>query len=500
MTSTSTIRAVVSWKRFLALLICGVTAINSFGADAGEPSPEEIRMQNQYVEYRLQQGEIYKIYVKQNDGVTTIQFPAKISEIAGKNISVDGKGTDFQIAVQPGKNYFSVTAQTAGATGTLSVTYNRQIYILYLIQSDREAYASVVFGAGGGARNYTNNVVSRTPKVTPARLVSLIDMAKKYDALKESYPDAVAGVEQARFRNRYRCGKYDIHLDEAYRFEEEDTIIFKLRLVNLTAEEIKYDKHSFSAHAGDSVYYMSVSDAAGFIPPRSEVYAWFGITSTPRGGRNNLRTDNDWLIALTTQDMHLENIQSVQDELKEKERLAAETAALRERQAKEAGEQIQTARKLMEEIERQQKTLDETKAEIQKSFAELQSKLNTELAAAEADRRAAGSLLEQARVREEAARRKSLEADEKPAAADSMRVEPKPQIEQDREENHPSADSEIPAMESIGEAHTDEAVAAIKAMRVQTRNAIGYIQQKTREIIEKMVPGTLGSVPEEQEK
>lgn len=280
-----------------------------FSAFAVEP---EIRRQNQYVEYCLNQGEIYKIYVKMNDGVTTIQFPSKITEIAGKNISIDGKGTDFQIAAQPGSYYFSVSALNPGASGTLTVTYNRQLYILYLIHSGNEAYASVVFGKHANARNYTGNIVTQTPKVTPARLVSLIDIAKKYEVLKETYPDTLAGIEQARFKNRYRCGKYDILLDEAYRFEEEDTVIFKLRLVNLTADEIKYDKHSFSAHAGDNIHYMSVSDASGIMPPKSQTYAWFGITSTPRGGRNNLKADNDWLIALTTRDMHLDNLQSVE--------------------------------------------------------------------------------------------------------------------------------------------------------------------------------------------
>ena len=260
---------------------------------ANEPTPEEVRLQNQYIEYRLMQGEIYRICVKMNDGVTTIQFPSGISEIAGKNISIDGKGTDFQIAAQPGSYYFNVSALKPGVSTTLTVTYNRQLYILYLIQSDKEAYASVVFGKNSGRRNFTDNVVTSTPKVTPARLVSLIDMAKKYDVLKETYPDSLAGVERALSRNRYRCGKYDIHLDEAIRFEEEDTVIFKLRLVNLTENEIKYDKHSFSAHAGDGVYYMSVSDASGIMPPKSETYAWFGITSTPQGGRNNLKADND---------------------------------------------------------------------------------------------------------------------------------------------------------------------------------------------------------------
>ncbi len=295
-------------KLILTPFLCAAFVISALAA---EPKPEDIRRQNQYVEYRLQQGEIYKVYVKMGNGVTTVQFPSAITDIAGKNISIDGKGSDFQIAVRPGSYYFNITALMSGATGTLTITYNRQLYILYLVQSNSEAYASVVFGKSSGKRNYTGNVVSNTPKVTPARLISLIDIAKKYEVLKGTYPETLSGVEQVKFKNRYRCGKYDIYLDEAIRFEEEDTVIFKLRLNNLTAEEIKYDKHSFSAHAGNSVYYMSVSDASGIMPPKSQTYAWFGITSTPNGGRNNLKADNDWLIALTTQEMHLNNLQSI---------------------------------------------------------------------------------------------------------------------------------------------------------------------------------------------
>lgn len=402
---------------------------------ANEPTPEEVRLQNQYIEYRLMQGEIYRICVKMNDGVTTIHFPSRISEIAGKNISIDGKGTDFQIAAQPGSYYFNVSALKPGVSTTLTVTYNRQLYILYLIQSDKEAYASVVFGKNSGRRNFTDNVVTSTPKVTPARLVSLIDMAKKYDVLKETYPDSLAGVERALFRNRYRCGKYDIHLDEAIRFEEEDTVIFKLRLVNLTENEIKYDKHSFSAHAGDSVYYMSVSDASGIMPPKSETYAWFGITSTPRGGRNNLKADNDWLIALTTQEMHLENIQSVKNELKEKERIEAEKAALLKEQAEEAGKKIQTAEQLIKELKQQQEEFARLKAEIK--------------------------------------------------AADLIRRELDKEVE---ERKAPKADLEREIQgKSVQEAR-DTAVSALEFMRNQTRENVRAIQQRSEDTVRRRKP------------
>lgn len=417
---------------------------------ANEPTPEEIRQQNQYVEYRLMQGEIYRIYVKMNDGVTTIQFPSKITEIAGKNISLDGKGTDFQIAAQPGSYYFSVSALKPGVSTTLTVTYNRRLYILYLIQSDKEAYASVVFGKNSGSRNFADNVVSRTPTVTPARLVSLIDMAKKFDVLKDTHPDSLAGVERTLFQNRYRCGKYDIYLDEAIRFDEEDTVIFKLRLVNLTEDEIKYDKHSFSAHAGDGIYYMSVSDASGIMPPKSETFAWFGITSTPRGGRNNLKADNDWLIALTTQEMHIENSQSVKDELREKERAETEAAAARAKQARDAEVKILTAERLIRELKQQQDDFARMKRQYEISFTELRRKLDME---------------------KEKTERKFAEAVRKEHQARQM-------ARQLREE-------------SIRETR-DAAVSAIESMRKQTRDEIQALQQRTDETIRRLKPDCHG--------
>lgn len=328
---------------------------------ASEPGPEEIKRQNQYVEYRLMQGEIYRICVKMNDGVTTVQFPSAITEIAGKNVSADGKSadSDFIIQAQAGSYYFNLAALKKGATGTLTVTHNRKLYILYLVQSEDEAFASVVFGRESNRRNLSGHVVTQTPKVTPARLVSLIDLAKKYDVLTETQPETVAGCERMKFDRRCRFGNFDIHLLEAVRFEDEDTVIFHVVLENLTGEEIAYDKHSFSAHAGNRIYYMSVSDASGLMPPKSRTHAWFGITSTPEGGRNNLKADNEWLLALTTREMHTKNLQSVPD----KDKAEREKAESRRRhQLREAAGNMRTMeilRKMREETRQAVKTMHE---------------------------------------------------------------------------------------------------------------------------------------------
>ena len=357
----------------------------------------------------------------------------------------------------------------------MTITYNRQLYILYLIQSDKEAYASVVFGKTANRKNFTDNVVTKTPKVTPARLVSLIDMAKRYEVLKETYPDSVAGVERALFKNRYRCGKYDIHLDEAIRFEEEDTVIFKLRLVNLTTEEIAYDKHSFSAHAGDGIYYMSVSDASGIMPPKSQTYAWFGITSTPRGGRNNLKADNDWLIALTTREMHTSQIQSVKDEIKEKERKAEQAALLKAKELKLAEEKIAASEKLAAEVKKQQEELLRAKKEFEKSVAELQKKLDAEKSAVAKNKSEADKLLKDAEAKVKAAKEYEEKVKAKAHAAEKA----------------------TPASAAVKKAQT-----AIKSMQQQTAKAVKEIQERTAPKIKAAVPEKKAPapVPQKEEK
>ena len=259
-----------------------------------------------------------------------------------------------------------------------------------------------------------------------------------------------------------------------------------MRLANLTENEIKYDKHSFSAHAGDGIYYMSVSDASGIMPPKSETYAWFGITSTPRGGRNNLKADNDWLIALTTQEMHLENIQSVKNELKEKERIEAEKAALLKEQAKEAEKKIQTAEQLMKELKRQQEEFALLKAEMEHSFAEIQRRL-------EAEKEETVQKLQNAVQLEEDAREKAKQmlesADQRLKAeiktADLIRRELDKEIEERKAQK---ADLEREIQEKSVLETQNAAVSSLKSMRKQTQENVRAIQQRTEDTVRRWKP------------
>lgn len=286
------------------LIPCVSVAAAVFAAAAAVSAEEPVNEKkilnmNQFKEYTLAQGEIYKVFVKKDDGATTVTFPSAISKIAGVNVSTDGS-TDFQISAQPGGYYFNLVALREGATGTLTVVFNRKTYILYLVQNNEKAFAAVNFTGGSGSGGAS---AGGGGAVTPARLLSLIDMAKAYDVLSKRYPTELRDSTRFAKKATFQFEKFQMDLLEVIRFNHEDTLVFKLLLRNDTDEEILYDKFSFSVQAGNRTYYMSAADATGVMPPKSSTYAFFTITGTPEGRRNNLAADNEFRIGVTAQYM-----------------------------------------------------------------------------------------------------------------------------------------------------------------------------------------------------
>lgn len=277
-------------KFFTLALLCG----GALTVYAGQ-LPKSVADINQFREFRLAQGAIYELYVKSGDGTTTVTFPSAISKIAGVNVATDGS-SDFLIAAKPGSYYFNIVALKKGATGTLTVIHNRRTYILYLKQDDKKAFAAVNFAASSGG---SSSFASKSGTVTPARLLSLIDMTKGYHVLKQRYPADLRDSIHAKNHRFFDFGKFKIELLETIRFNPEDTLVFKLLMHNDTPEEIAYDKFSFSVQIGGKTYYMSASDASGVMPPKSATWAFFTITGTPDGGRNNLAPDNEFMVGVT---------------------------------------------------------------------------------------------------------------------------------------------------------------------------------------------------------
>lgn len=248
-------------------------------------------------QFLLDDQRLYSVAVAR-DRVTTISFLGPISAIDAANVTVDGTTPGlFQIAHVNGSYFFSVRALATNAATDVNVRLNNQTYVLKLHESDKPCY-SVIFDY---PHDHSPNRPPIPVAVTPDRLLALLDTAKAYPLLKQFRPAAVADVEHVSYSSNPQImdyGKYAVQIDEAFRFNPEDTLVFRLTLTNETDQPMEYQPDGFSLRVGNQVYPQSFSDASGAIPPGSASPAYFEVTGTPDGGRNDISLKNNFIVLL----------------------------------------------------------------------------------------------------------------------------------------------------------------------------------------------------------
>lgn len=268
--------------KFLAL-ICLVVAYDALGAS------DAIK------EFTLDEHTVYTVAVSL-DRVTTISFPGPITAIDAAQVTADNKSpASFQIAHSPGTSFLSIRALAHKAASNLNLRWNGKTYVLELVESPTPLY-SVIFTPPPEPIDRVEPV-----SVSPHRLLALLDKAKDYPLLKAYHPESVMQVEYRNYAKQPRVmdyHDYEIQLDEVFRFGPEDTLVFHIRLRNKTDQPLAYAPDGFSLRAGERTYFPSISDASGVIPPKSEMPAYFTVTGTPNGGRNDLSLKNDFIIVV----------------------------------------------------------------------------------------------------------------------------------------------------------------------------------------------------------
>jgi hypothetical protein len=226
--------------------------------------------------------------------VTTISFPSSISAIDAALVTTDGKTAGlFQIAHTEGTSYFSARALARDASTNLNVRWDGRTYVVELKESSNPCL-SVIF------QPRDEKAETRRP-LTPARLLGLLDKAKAFPLLKDHYPEAVVGVD---FRDESKqasitdCGDYVVRVNEAYRFNLDDTLIFRLTLQNKTAKVIQYAPERVELKVGTHTLYPSVAQLEGSIPAHGTSEGYVAFTASPDGERNDLSLKNDFTFLL----------------------------------------------------------------------------------------------------------------------------------------------------------------------------------------------------------
>src|ERR1700691_3299223 len=186
--------------------------------------------------------------------VTTISFPGPIEAIDGAGITVDGKTPGlFQLAHTKGSAFLSVRALFPKASANLNIRWNDHTYVFELTESDAPVLslnmAALPTPEASGA--------GRAPEVSPLKLLSLLDKAKAFPLLKSQQPESVADVGFTAYNGKPLVSDfndYQIQIEEAFRFNAEDTLVFRLAITNVAAIPLIYKPDSFAIRAGNRLY------------------------------------------------------------------------------------------------------------------------------------------------------------------------------------------------------------------------------------------------------
>lgn len=224
--------------------------------------------------------------------VTTISFPGPIEAIDGAGFTVDGKTPgQFQLAHVKGSTFLSVRALTVKAAGNLNIRWNNRTYVFELSASDAPMLSLIMESpptpemSGAG----------RAPEVSPLKLLALLDKAKAFPLLKSQQPESVADVGFTTYNGKPLVSDfndYEIQIEQTFRFNAEDTLVFRVGITNKNDASLIYQPDSFALRAGNRLYPQSISDSDGQVAPKGRSIVYFAVTGTPDGGRNELSLKN----------------------------------------------------------------------------------------------------------------------------------------------------------------------------------------------------------------
>jgi len=141
--------------------------------------------------------------------------------------------------------------------------------------------------------------VGRAPEVSPTRLLALLDKAKAFPLLRAQQPKSVADVGFTTYDGKPLISDFDdyeIQIEQAFRFNAEDTLVFRAAITNKADAPLIYQPDSFALRAGNRLYPQSLSDADGTVPPKGQSIVYFSVTGTPDGGRNELSLKNAFTV------------------------------------------------------------------------------------------------------------------------------------------------------------------------------------------------------------
>jgi hypothetical protein len=252
--------------------------------------------------YSLDERTPYQIPVTLHRGMTTVIFPEPPQNFAAARIAFEEPGStvpeftkddriDFVMLAHRGSTTCSIRAVRPVAQDTLSVFLDGKVYQLFLRADEAQPLLTVEF-------HFRPNVeTAQASAVSPNRLIDCLTRAKAYPVLRKDYPGELDGVTHVTSNRIIDYPDFRVQISDIFRFDDADTLVFHVLLENQTDRDIRYKRRELSVRIEPPtqdlrealpLYDASIVDASGVMPAKSVTSAWFAITGTRDGGRNNL--------------------------------------------------------------------------------------------------------------------------------------------------------------------------------------------------------------------
>jgi hypothetical protein len=277
--------------RFLAmLLVCAVPVI----------SPGNQNLASKVIRVPLNQNEPAVVKVGTR-GITTLEFPYKIEALDGYGFSVSptSDGADlFQISLNKGTNFLSLKAMREGVEGNLTVVLDGKVYCLFCTAVADPSFVMVFESGSSKTGPSAREILANNKPVSPARLLGFLDKVKGYPSLKVSAPDIFRNMEVAEPNSESSVEGLKVTLRRVIRDDSLDCLGFDFELANQSTKDFLYDPESLGVRIGDEVYPEAVSDAGGIVEAGKTLPAFFVVTGSATGDRNDLAVANKFYIVM----------------------------------------------------------------------------------------------------------------------------------------------------------------------------------------------------------
>ncbi|MFA5263731.1 MAG: hypothetical protein WC378_07875 [Opitutaceae bacterium] len=218
--------------------------------------------------YPLDAGIVYPI-VLATDEPTTVVFPGALTALDGANIAAQATETaGILLSYQPGQRFFSVCALHEGVKAGLNVVYHEKVYALRF--------------ATGPAADRIVTFLAELPAPQPDRLRALIEQVKFWTLRVERLPALAGAVERVAPATATTYRDFTVTLEEVFRWDAEDVLVFHARLENRGTRAVAYDAERLGVRLGTEAWTAAAVDASGAIPAGGVTHVYFAIqTSLP---------------------------------------------------------------------------------------------------------------------------------------------------------------------------------------------------------------------------